>query len=72
MCKEFTVKEIVSIPNADEFSTILSIKKEKRILAIKSNKISLVDYKTKQLIRTQRISYLKSWCSGDGTYMSSN
>jgi hypothetical protein len=67
-----TVKEIVSIPSADECSTILSIKKVKRLLAIKSNKISIVDYKTKKLIRTQRISDLKSWCSGDGTCMSSN
>jgi hypothetical protein len=43
-------------------------KKVKRLLVIKPNKISLVDYKTKMLIKTQRMTDLKSWFSGDGYY----
>ena len=73
MCKNFScyasilfiVREIVSTPTADPPK--VTIKKVKRILAIKSNKISLVDYKTKQLIRSQRISDVKSWCTGNSS-----
>ena len=65
----FIVKEIVSTQGADTSSSRVTIKKIKRILAIRSNRISLVDYKTKQLIRSQRISDLKSWCSGNGSPM---
>jgi hypothetical protein len=74
MCKNFScygsilfiVREIVSTSSAENSSKV-TIKKAKRILAIKSNKISLVDYKTKQLIRSQRISDVKSWCSGNNS-----
>jgi hypothetical protein len=37
-------------------------------LAIKPNTISLLDYKSKELVKTQRMSDLKSWFSGDGYY----
>lgn len=37
-------------------------------MAIKPNKISLIDYKTKVLVKTQRMTDLKSWFSGDGYY----
>jgi hypothetical protein len=46
--------------------------KVKRILAIKPNKMFVLDYKTKTLIRSQRMTDLKSWYSGDSSYLSTN
>lgn len=71
-CVLFTVKEIVF----DQFNEATSLpttgnitfKKYKRLLAIRPDKISLIDYKTKTLIRSERMSDLKSWLSGDGYY----
>lgn len=71
-CVLFTVKEIVF----DQFNEATSLpttgnitfKKYKRLLAIRPDKISLIDYKTKMLIRSERMSDLKSWLSGDGYY----
>ncbi len=45
-----------------------SFKKIKRILSIKPNKITLIDFKTKLFVKSQRITDLKSWFSGDGYY----
>ena len=45
-----------------------SFKKIKRILSIKPNKITLIDSKTKLFVKSQRITDLKSWFSGDGYY----
>ena len=65
----FKVKEIVyDMSNMNKSDGLLSFKKVKRLLVIKPNKISLVDYKTKLLIKSQRMSDLKSWFSGDGYY----
>ncbi len=38
------------------------------ITFIKANKITLIDYKTKLFVKSQRITDLKSWFSGDGYY----
>ena len=37
-------------------------------MAIKPNKISLIDYETKALVKTQSMRDLKCWYSGDGYY----
>jgi hypothetical protein len=68
-CVLFTVKEIVydyddSNPNSFGYT----FKKVKRLLAINPNNILLIDYKTKILIKSQRMADLKSWFSGDGYY----
>ncbi|CAF0890793.1 unnamed protein product [Brachionus calyciflorus] len=75
-CVLFEVKEIIfNNNNLNENATsssshngLVTFKKAKRLLAIKPNKISLIDYKTKCLVRTQRMTDLKSWFSGDGYY----
>lgn len=67
-CVLFQVKEIIFDSNEGSKTNILAFKKTKRLLAIRPNKISLIDYKTKQLVRTQRMADLKSWFSGDGYY----
>ncbi len=58
----FTVKEIVVVEGV---GPAVQFRKFKRLLAIKPNKISLIDYKTKALIRSERMTELKSWFSGN-------
>ena len=65
-CVLFTVKEIVYETNTN--TNVVTFKKVKRLLAIKPNKISLIDAKTKALVTSQRMTDLKSWYSGDGYY----
>lgn len=65
-CVLFTVKEIVYETNTN--TGVVTFKKVKRLLAIKANKISLIDSKTKSLVTSQRMTDLKSWYSGDGYY----
>ena len=64
-CVLFPVQEII-------FETVsgngASFRKVKRLLAINPNKISLIDYKTKALAKSQQMTDLKSWYSGDGYY----
>lgn len=65
-CVLFTVKEIV-VEESNGTESI-QFKKAKRLLAIRPNQISLIDYKTKALVKCQRMTDLKSWFSGDGYY----
>jgi hypothetical protein len=66
-CMLFTVHEIVfDLSEAAIATGKISFRKVKRLLAIKPNKILLVDYKTKALAKSQRMCDLKSWYSGDG------
>lgn len=68
-CVLFTVHEILfDLSETAIASGRISFKKVKRLLAIKPNKILLIDYKTKQLAKSQRMYDLKSWYSGDGYY----
>ncbi len=68
-CMLFTVQEILfDLSDAAMAAGKVSFKKVKRLLAIKPNKILLIDYKTKTLAKSQRMTDLKSWYSGDGYY----
>lgn len=67
-CVLFQVKEIIFDSEEASKDYLKTFKRTKRLLAIKPNKISLIDYKTKQLVKTQRMADLKSWFSGDGYY----
>lgn len=68
-CVMFTVKEIIfDNDNPTNTNGSVAFKKVKRLLALRPNKILLIDYKTKELIRSERMSDLKSWFSGDGYY----
>ncbi|RNA40782.1 1-phosphatidylinositol 4-5-bisphosphate phosphodiesterase epsilon-1 [Brachionus plicatilis] len=67
-CVLFQVKEIIFSSEERPPTSLMTFKIAKRLLAIKPNKISLIDYKTKQLVKTERMADLKSWFSGDGYY----
>ncbi len=60
----FTVKEII-IVEGETTNAPVRFRRVKRLLAIRPNKISLVDYKTKALVRSERMTDLKSWFSGN-------
>ena len=40
----------------------------RRILALKSNRMSLIDEKTKLIVKSKRMSELRSWLSDEGYY----
>ncbi len=67
--KLYEVKEVVF--NEHQYSSTSSVepfKLVKRHLAIKPNCISLIDYKTKELVKSEKMTDLKSWFSGENYY----
>ncbi len=58
------MKEII-IVEGETTNAPVRFRRVKRLLAIRPNKISLVDYKTKALVRSERMTDLKSWFSGN-------
>jgi len=64
----FLVKEIIQDTSTTAGGGGGTFRKVKRLLVIKPNKILLIDYKTKALVRMQKMGDLKSWYSGDGYY----
>lgn len=62
--KLYEVKEVIY----NEQSSSEPFKLVKRHLAIKPNRISLIDYKTKELVKTEQMTDLKSWFSGENYY----
>lgn len=62
--KLYEVKEVVY----NDQSSSEPFRLVKRHLAIKPNRISLIDYKTKELVKTEQMTDLKSWFSGENYY----
>jgi hypothetical protein len=66
--KLYEVKEVIYNEKEQNNQSAEPFKLVKRHLAIKHNRISLIDYKTKELIRTEKMTDLKSWFSGENYY----